>query len=55
VLAAREGLGEQTLLCDGDREALAAELERAGCECLAFSPASLDEIFFARTGSDGGT
>jgi ABC-2 type transport system ATP-binding protein len=52
VLAAREGLGEQTLICDGNREALAAELRAAGCECLAVSPASLDEIFFARTGSD---
>jgi hypothetical protein len=52
VLAARGDLGEQTLICEGDREALAAELRRAGCECLACSPASLDEIFFARTGSD---
>jgi ABC-2 type transport system ATP-binding protein len=55
VLAAREGLGEQTLTCEGDREALAAALESAGCECLAFSPASLDEIFFVRTGNDGET
>lgn len=53
VLAAREGLGEQTLTCEGDREALAAALASAGCECLAFSPASLDEIFFVRTGNDG--
>ena len=52
VLAVRGALGEQTLICDGDREALAAELQRAGCEVLAFSSASLDEIFFARTGSD---
>ena len=55
VLAVRDALGEQVLICDGDREAIAAELRRAGCECLAFSPASLDEIFFARTGSDGET
>jgi ABC-2 type transport system ATP-binding protein len=54
VLAVRAALGEQTLICDGDREALAAELQRADCECLAFSPASLDEIFFARTGNEGG-
>lgn len=55
VLAARgELLGEQPLICEGDREELAAELRRAGCECLAVSPASLDEIFFARTGKDEG-
>jgi len=55
VLAAREALGEQTLICEGDCDAIAAELRQAGCECLAHSPASLDEIFFARTGNDGGT
>jgi ABC-2 type transport system ATP-binding protein len=53
VLAVRGALGEQTLTCEGDRETLAAALESAGCECLAFSPASLDEIFFVRTGNDG--
>jgi ABC-2 type transport system ATP-binding protein len=52
VRAARGELGEQTLICDGDRDELAAELRRRGCECLAVVPASLDEIFFARTGSD---
>jgi ABC-2 type transport system ATP-binding protein len=54
VQAARGELGEQTLICEGDREALAAELRRAGCECLAVCPASLDEIFFARAGGDDG-
>ena len=41
--------GERTLIREGDREALAAEFERSGNECVAISPASLDEIFFART------
>lgn len=54
LLAIRGALGEQTLICEGDREALSAELRAAGCECLATSPASLDEIFFARTGADSG-
>jgi ABC-2 type transport system ATP-binding protein len=54
VLAVRPLGGEATLTCDGEREALEAELRRAGCECVACSPASLDEIFFARAGGGGG-
>jgi ABC-2 type transport system ATP-binding protein len=41
--------GERTLIREGARDALAAEFERSGCECLAIFPASLDEIFLART------
>ena len=52
VLAVRGEIGEQTLICAGDREAIAAELGRSGLECVAWRPASLDEIFFARSGSD---
>jgi ABC-2 type transport system ATP-binding protein len=52
VLAVRADGGEATLTCDGEREAIEAELRRAGYECLSCTPASLDEIFFARTGGD---
>ena len=52
VLHVRPDGGEATLTCDGEREAIEAELRRAGYDCLACSPASLDEIFFARAGSD---
>jgi hypothetical protein len=54
VLEVREAIAEHVLICDGEREAIEVELGRAGCEHVASSPASLDEIFFARTGSGGG-
>jgi ABC-2 type transport system ATP-binding protein len=58
VLAVRADGSEATLTCDGERGAVEAELRRAGYECLSCSPASLDEIFFARTSGErtsGGT
>jgi ABC-2 type transport system ATP-binding protein len=46
------GHSEQTLLCEGERGAIAAAVRGAGGECVACTPASLDEIFFARTGRE---
>lgn len=52
VLHARADGDEATLTCDGERAAIEAALRRAGYDCLACVPATLDEIFFARAGSD---
>jgi ABC-2 type transport system ATP-binding protein len=52
VLHVRADGDEATLTCDGEREAIEAGLRRAGYDCLACAPATLDEIFFARAGSD---
>jgi ABC-2 type transport system ATP-binding protein len=52
LAAAEDGRSEQTLLCEGERGAIAAAVRDAGGECVACTPASLDEIFFARTGRE---
>ena len=54
VIAVRSYGLEATLTCDGVPEAIEADLERRGWECVARVRASLDEIFFARAGREDG-